>query len=501
MSATSKSRVKMWCYTVNNYDEDTDMIDIDLVKYICVGKEVSASGTPHLQGFVIFKEAKTLAHCKEILPTAHWAVKYRNSNPPQAANYCKKDGDFFEWGECPQFNTGAAEGGEKTKANYQLAWEQAKLGQFEEMDKSLLFRHYHTCKRILQDYQNRATDLTQVCGIWLVGTPDSGKSHIARHIFGEAGFYDKPANKWFDGYQREMGDTIIVDDVDHAHRVLGHHLKRWGDKYSFPGEQKGTTIQVRPKRVIVTSNYKIEEIWAGDSQMIEALEKRYIQYVYTSKWWEYKDPEVIDRRIKPPPGFVPRAHGPEMDRLRTFYGMMPTHLEIQANAVAVAKSLSPPRQVPLLQIVEEAGELALLDPQPDTADVFLTPCCNRQVEHCCQWDILEDPSMELEEKEVSEDLQSTLEYSSALTDNSSEESTDDDTEEFYKDFRDSSALLMNDIQNKAPATTNLGGRAKSPEPTSEDSYESSEDSDLAELVLKRFGFRAAARSPRTARKK
>jgi len=395
---------------VNNYDEDTDMIDVDLVKYLVVGKEVAPdTGTPHLQGFVIFKKPMTLANCKEILPTAHWSVKYKNSTPLQAASYCKEDGDFFEWGECPATTTGAIEGGAKTKANYELAWQLAKEGRFEEMDKGVLFRHYSTCKRILQDYQKRAKDLDTVCGVWLVGDPDSGKSFIARNIFGEHGYYDKPANKWFDGYQGAEGewdevpeasgplykvDTVIVDDVDHVHKVLGHHLKRWGDRYSFPAEQKGTTIQIRPKRIVVTSNYKISEIWAGDSQMIEALEKRYIQYIYTAKWWEYKDPEVIDNRVRPPPGFVPREQGPEMARLRAFYGMMPAHREIQANAAAVAKSLSPPRQVPLIQIIEEAGDLALLDPEPDMSveEQFLTPCCNRPAEDCCQWEILDNPS-------------------------------------------------------------------------------------------------------------
>ena len=89
-----------WVFTVNNWkpdDEDTFQ-NLDC-KYLVYGKEVGDSGTPHLQGFVTFRGQKRLSALKKVHQTAHWEVAKGTS--PQAAKYCKKDGDYFEKGDTP----------------------------------------------------------------------------------------------------------------------------------------------------------------------------------------------------------------------------------------------------------------------------------------------------------------------------------------------------------------------------------------------------------------
>lgn len=66
---------------------------------------------------------------------------------------------------------------------------------------------------------------------------------------------------------------MIVDDVCvEDGEVMCSLLKNWADVYPFIAEKKGSSMMVRPKRIIVTSNYKIREIFyrAGDYEPLEA---------------------------------------------------------------------------------------------------------------------------------------------------------------------------------------------------------------------------------------
>ena len=90
-------RAKHWCFTLNNYtpaDVDRLSTQIPGVVYLVFGKEVGAS-TPRLQGTVCFQSPKRLQQVKAIIGEAQYTVTRHLS---QSIDYCKRDGDFTEWG-------------------------------------------------------------------------------------------------------------------------------------------------------------------------------------------------------------------------------------------------------------------------------------------------------------------------------------------------------------------------------------------------------------------
>ena len=255
--------VNNWCFTINNYTEDdiTLLDNIDC-KYIIYGKEVGESGTPHLQGFVVFKINKRLSGCKKLHKTAHWEAS--KGTALQASEYCKKDGNFTERGDCPK--SPAVIQAERWKRTRELA----KEGRIDEIDDEHVVKYYRTLKMIERDNMSKPADLDHVCGLWYYGDSGSGKTTKARTE--HPGAYLKSRDHWWDGYRNE--EVVILDDFDKFHIKLGAFLKDWADKWSFKAETKGSYSWIRPRLFIITSQYHPNDIFQ-DSETRDAIRRRY----------------------------------------------------------------------------------------------------------------------------------------------------------------------------------------------------------------------------------
>lgn len=259
-------RSRAWTWTLNNYEETEEekVKQIDS-QYLVYGREVGEEGTPHLQGYVYFKTMKSLKQMKALIPRAHF--EQSKGSAQQNRDYCVKDGDFFEQGVLP---TGKKRSNASRKEMNQQLLETPIMELVENGDISV-----YSVPRLVKARQLISTMKTPVTtdgpkGRWIYGPPGTGKTHWARETYPDA--YIKSQNKWWCGYEGQK--QVILDDLDTA--ALGHYLKIWADKWPCHGETKGGKVQLLHEVFVVTSNYKPEDLWPEDSQMREAILRRFI---------------------------------------------------------------------------------------------------------------------------------------------------------------------------------------------------------------------------------
>lgn len=270
------SRKRNFCFTINNYAVEHIVALKELstqTKYLIYGKEVGEQGTPHLQGYVVFSNARSLKAVTKLIPKAHISIARGNSK--QNYDYCSKDGDFTEYGERPLTQE---EKGTTQKDKWKKIKEEAQAGRLDEIDPQVYVLHFRTLNAIAAQHAPMPADADGTTGVWYVGPSGSGKSRKAREE--NPGAYLKMCNKWWDGYRGE--EVVIIEDFDINHKVLGHHMKIWADRYAFPAEVKGGKINIRPKKIIVTSNYSPADIWGDEINTLEPVLRRYqMEYFYT----------------------------------------------------------------------------------------------------------------------------------------------------------------------------------------------------------------------------
>lgn len=260
------SRFRNFCFTYNNYPS-TELGDNLACKYIIYGKEVGESGTPHLQGCVVFPSGKTLSSVIKLLPGCHVEVC---RNLTASIEYCKKEGDYTERGKAPLTQQ---EKGLNEKDRWKRILEAAQNGEhewLEENEPQVSILHDKALERARKRARPTPQILDELEHEWWYGEPGTGKTSKALRDYPKAYIKD-PQNRWWDGYNGE--EVIVIDDFDKYQVSQGGDMKRWLDRYPFQAPVKGGYELIRPKKIIVTSNYHPNEIWE-DSITQAAIHRR-----------------------------------------------------------------------------------------------------------------------------------------------------------------------------------------------------------------------------------
>lgn len=268
-------QVRSVVFTLNNYVEDSiDRIEKSFdYKYLIIGKEVGESGTPHLQGFIQFKNKMTLANIGGKFP---WHIEITKGTPAQAAEYCKKGGDWVEFGELGSArNDGQTRGEDRWPDLYrQVTRPEVPLNEVGERFPGHYIRHYESIRKIRNDQVGHFVGLRSCWFIY--GKPGVGKTRFIFDNFPQEEIYVKdPTNKWWQGYKGEL--IVVIDELDIAcwNQGFSHYLKRYGDRYPLQGEVKGGSVNLPFRVLVITSNYDLHTFTGSDEVLRRALLRRY----------------------------------------------------------------------------------------------------------------------------------------------------------------------------------------------------------------------------------
>ena len=250
--------------------------------YIVYGEEVGEQGTPHLQGFVTFKNSCRLAALKKLIPRAHWE---KAISKEAAANYCMKEQNYVirdhrtqgERNELLEFADQIRLSGIKRAAETHPA----QIIKYPSGAKL-----YH--RLMLSDCNWHIPPLVK----WYYGEAGSGKT---RSVFEQySDIYVKncsKGNKWFDGYHQQK--VCLLDDFRSDTFDWGFLLQLL-DRYPLMVEIKGEMIPFNSPIIIITTPRSPENTFVNIGEDINQLlrriseQKNFEQSVTRLKW-----PKVI----------------------------------------------------------------------------------------------------------------------------------------------------------------------------------------------------------------
>jgi len=256
-------------FTLNNYSDESVnclknvFLTGERMKYLIFGREVGEEKkTPHLQGYAELKKRMTLNSIqKNIFDGKKIHIEKRRGSATQAADYCKKDGDFEEFGEIS--NPGKRTDLEALKADIDGGMSIAEL--WEEHHGTM--SRYYKSQRVYM-MRTRAPPVWKKVTVnvyW--GDAGVGKT---RRAYEEDPDLFRVINdgKWWDGY---IGQKTILFDEFYGNMKYGT-LLRYLDGYREMLPIKGGFTWKNWDTVIITSNKPPEEWYRMG--MTDALKRR-----------------------------------------------------------------------------------------------------------------------------------------------------------------------------------------------------------------------------------
>lgn len=235
-------------YTINNYTP-TDWIrvrDLDC-QYNVMGKEVGATGTPHIQGCVTFKTPIRFKKACTLLGGHLTRPKHLNA----ARKYCMKDGDYQIIGQLEQ--------GKRTDllAVYDSITEGKSLREIANSHPSEFMKYHGGISRLISLQSDDTPRTTKPFVIWLYGATGTGKTRYAFHTYKDI-WNSSGSSTFFNGYRNQP--CVLWDDFRGSFCTFAYMLKLL-DRYPMKVNVKHGFKEWNPKVCIITSSKGPKEVY------------------------------------------------------------------------------------------------------------------------------------------------------------------------------------------------------------------------------------------------
>jgi len=231
------------------------------IKFLMYGEEVApTTGMPHMQGYVVFMNPRTLNGAIEAMNEFFFLVGGCNNHPHveiargdynQNLEYCSKGGSLRRFGEAP------AQGKRTNLADISQMLQDGSSIKDIAIEMPDLFIRYNRGILAMQAllFEKRTTQPTIT---WLWGATGVGKTRqvVERH---RDSLYFKDQTKWWDGYTQQ--EAILIDDFNG--QLPCKDLLRILDRYEYQGEIKGAHVQVNSPFIYITCDRPPSAFYEG----------------------------------------------------------------------------------------------------------------------------------------------------------------------------------------------------------------------------------------------
>ena len=272
-------RKRAWAFTVDNYsEEDYETLKSKFAErsvYSVIGREIApTTGTPHLQGYVYFKTALTLSALKKLTGITKMHLEAAGGTAEQNRTYCtKEDKEAWEFGEIPH-------AGKRNDINRVREIIKSGGGITDVLEEV----HSYQAAKFAELYLiNRPPEEREPPEVfWFWGPTGTGKTRQAMEMVREKNNFwiSGETLQWWQGYTGQ--EDVIIDDF-RGDMCRMHTLLRYLDRYPVQVPIKGSSCWLRAKRIIITSCYKPEDVYAKETERIDQLLRRITNVVEFKK--------------------------------------------------------------------------------------------------------------------------------------------------------------------------------------------------------------------------
>lgn len=247
-------RSRNWCFTLFDYDDNKieHLKRMDAVNVVFQEEVCPKTKKKHLQGHIIWKNAKSMTACKKAMNSNSAHVEVMKGTPKQSLMYCTKDETRIEGGV--RVEVGEIPCGKGTRSDLLELMNKIKEGsiRYDNIPDEYpqLFVQYRNGLREACDiYQGTKRDFKSHVSV-LYGLSGTGKS---RDAFENDDVYVLRCNKnnvWFDGYN--YNKTLVIDDF--YGWIPFNMMLNLLDRYAMKVDVKGGAMEFNSKNIIITSN-------------------------------------------------------------------------------------------------------------------------------------------------------------------------------------------------------------------------------------------------------
>lgn len=253
--------------------------------YLIFGQEICPkTGRLHFQGYAELIDIKAVSKIQQLIFAGEKVhIEGRKGTQAAAIKYCKKDGDFIEFGEKVAPNQGKRTDLQIVK---DCVTENGMMGVLQE---NFNLQAIRVAEKYIEYLPTRPWNQKTYVR-WIYGPSGLGKTSLAIKFLGQDCFVKNGSTKWWVGYERQK--KVLIDDLrDKFFPFVDLLNVMYRGPYHV--EVKGGHRSFIADELVITSVKNPDAMYEGEGEEMFQLMRRIDQVINIEQYIEFAPTEEI----------------------------------------------------------------------------------------------------------------------------------------------------------------------------------------------------------------